>query len=312
MSSNYSKQELTYLIKKKAYDLGFTACGIAKAEPIENKQLTFYQEWLRKGYHAEMLYLNNYFDKRMNPELLVPGTRSIISVAYNYYPNKFLDKEEYQIAWYAYGKDYHFILKEKLDLLFKYIQSIISIEGRFFCDTAPVLDRYWAWKAGLGWIGKNTQLIIPNAGSTFFLGELFIDLELNYDQPQRNRCGNCTRCLTACPTKALEAPYTLNSNLCISYQTIENKGDINNKIIPYLKNKIYGCDDCLKACPWTRFAQPTTEQNFLPSDSLLAMTKDKWLNLTELEYQNLFKKSAVKRAKFTGLKRNINALNQND
>ena len=195
-----------------------------------------------------------------------------------------------------------------MNQLFDFINELHPIQGRVFCDTAPILERYWAWKAGLGWIGKNTQLIIPKAGCTFFLGELFIDLELDYDTPQPDRCGSCTKCLQACPTGALEAAQRLNANKCISYQTIENRGDIDQSIAPLLGNKIYGCDDCIKACPWTRFAEPTKEPAFRISKELLSMKKADWHQLSEKKYQELFRKSAVKRAKYSGLTRNIRAL----
>ncbi|EGJ70550.1 protein of unknown function DUF1730 [Bacteroides coprosuis DSM 18011] len=312
MSLNYSKKELTHKIKSIAIELGFSACGVAKAEKVDSKITTYFQNWIEKGYHADMDYLANYYDKRMDPQILVPGTKSIISLALNYYPEKFIPEKEYQIAWYAYGKDYHFLIKDKLTQLFKAIHDITPIEGRVFCDTAPVLERYWAWKAGLGWIGKNTQLIIPHAGSSFFLGELFINLDLEYDTPQPDRCGNCNKCLVACPTNALQAPRIMNANKCISYQTIENRGEIDSHIIPLLENKIYGCDDCIKVCPWTRFSQPTTIKEFAISNELLNMTKEKWSTLSVQEYQELFRKSAVKRAKFSGIQRNINAVHQRD
>ena len=307
MNLNYSKTELTELIKEKAYLLGFTAIGMALAEPIDQKDSEAYKEWIEKGYHSQMGYLANNLEKRIDPTLLEEGTKTIISLAYNYYPSQFIAPNQYQLAWYSYGKDYHYIVKEKLTELFNYINQIQPINGRVFCDTAPVLERYWAWKSGLGWIGKNTQLIIPKAGSTFFLGELFIDIELDYDTPQRNRCGTCRRCLQACPTNALEAPFLLNANKCISYQTIENKGEIDKDIISHLGDKIYGCDDCIKACPWTRFAKPSLEPAFRISDELLNMKKEDWHELSEKQYQELFRKSAVKRAKFTGLVRNIRA-----
>lgn len=311
MSLKYSRSELTQLIKEKAYSLGFFAIGATKAEPIDAENEETFNAWISNGYHAEMGYLATNTEKRIDPRKLEPGTKTILSLAYNYYPEKFIDPKEYQLAWYSYGKDYHFIVKDKLTTLFDAINELIPIKGRVFCDTAPVLERYWAWKAGLGWIGKNTQLIIPMAGSTFFLGELFIDIELDYDTPQHNRCGSCTRCLNACPTGALEQPKVLNANKCISYQTIENRGEIDERIIPQLGNKIYGCDDCLKACPWTRFAKPTHELAFKISDELLEMKREDWHNLSEKQYQDLFRKSAAKRAKYSGLIRNIEAVKKN-
>ena len=200
-------------------------------------------------------------------------------------------------------------MKEKLKQLFHYIHNEITpIQGRFFCDTAPVMERYWAYQAGLGWIGKNNQLIIPYQGSFFFLGELFIDIELEYDEPQKNRCGNCTRCIEACPTQALYAPYELDSRRCISYLTIENRSEIPDEFQSALSNKIYGCDDCQKVCPWNRFSTPTLIEEFHIPPPILVMQKKDWIALNEIQYQELFRKSAVKRAKFQGLTRNILAV----
>ena len=309
MSSNYSKEQLTQLIKNKAKQLGFYACGVASAQPIDHTNRSSLENWLTKGYHAEMHYLANHLDKRCDPRLLEPGTKSIIAVALNYYPSRKIPATEYQLSWYAYGKDYHDLMRDRMKQLYEYIQTLIPIQGRCFCDTAPILDRYWAWKAGLGWIGKNTQLIIPHAGPTFFLGEILVDIALAYDSPQPSRCGNCTRCLQACPSQALEEAYLLNANRCISYQTIENKKEISKSIISSLSNKIYGCDDCIKKCPWVRFAQPTQEDNLQISDELLRMKQKDWHTLSQEQYQQLFQKSAVKRAKYAGLIRNIKAIN---
>lgn len=312
MSSNYSKHELSKIIKAKALELGFSACGIAKSEAVDTDDQTFFKDWITHKYHAQMSYLENYYDKRMDPTLLVPGSKSIISVALNYYPKEQIPPEEYQIAWYAYGKDYHEILKARLEVLFNTINELTPIQGRFFTDTAPILERYWAWKAGLGWIGKNTQLIIPKAGSTFFLGELIIDLDLEYDTPMPNRCGSCTKCIKACPTQALIAPHTLDSNRCISYLTIENRGDISQEFHKEIGPRIYGCDECIKACPWHRFATPTTVVDFALKEELRNMKKVDWHNLTTLKYQSLFYKSAIKRAKLSGIQRNIGIAKLND
>lgn len=312
MSLNYSKENLSRIIKELAQELGFSACGIAQSGAVDISDAEFFTTWIANKHNAQMQYLENYFDKRTDTTLLVPNSKSVISVALNYYPQKRLPKDSYQIAWYAYGKDYHIVLKEKLEQLFNQINDIVKIEGRCFCDTAPVLERYWAWKSGLGWIGKNTQLIIPKAGSTFFLGELIIDLELAYDEPQKNRCGSCTRCLQACPTNALIAPKTLDANKCISYLTIENREDIPEELHRNLGNRIYGCDECLKACPWTKFATPTHVSEFVMNDELFSMTKNAWHNLSEEKYQSIFKKSAAKRAKISGLKRNITIAAKND
>lgn len=313
MSSNYSKQEITDKIKAEAKRLGFSACGIASAKPVSVNHQTYFKDWLQSGHAADMTYLENNLEKRLNPQLLCEGTQSIISVALNYYPEQKQQTNTYQISWYAYGKDYHLVMKERLLQLFNYIhQELTPIQGRIFCDTAPVLERYWAWKAGLGWIGKNNQFIIPYQGSCFFLGELFIDIELLYDEPQKERCGNCTKCLDSCPTKALFAPYHLDSRRCLSYLTIENRGEIPEEYHTALNNRIYGCDECQKSCPWNRQATPTSIKEFNPSSALLALQKRDWNLLDELQYQTLFHKSAVKRAKYNGLLRNIRVAQKNN
>lgn len=297
-------------IKAEALRLGFSACGLAPAEAVSEAAASAFRQWLADGCQAEMAYMQNHEEKRLNPGLLVEGARTVVSVALNYYPEKTIPEDEYQIAWYAYGKDYHDVMKAKLNALLEFIASLSlspeSINARVFCDTAPVLERYWAWRAGLGWIGKNTQLIIPRAGSCFFLGEIIIDIAADsYDAPQKSRCGSCTRCLNACPTKALEAPFRLNSAKCLSYLTIEHRGEISPDTGKKTGNKIYGCDECQRACPWNRFASPTRVAEFRPSPALLGMEKKDWQQLTEEQYRTLFKGSAVKRAKYQGLMRNI-------
>ena len=311
MSSNYSKSELTNIVKEIVIQHGFSAVGIAKSEAVDLNDKEFFSHWIAQGYHAQMNYLNNYFDSRMDTTLLVPNSKSVISVALNYFPESKIPEDKYQIAWYAYGKDYHEIVKDKLAQVYEEINQITSINGRVFCDTAPIIERYWAWKAGLGWIGKNTQLIIPKAGSTFFLGEIIIDLELDYDIPQKNRCGSCTRCLQACPTNALIAPKVLDANRCISYLTIENREEIPQEFHLAIGNRIYGCDECLKACPWTKFATPTKVEQFKMNNDLAQMNRENWETLTVEKYQQVFKKSAAKRAKITGIQRNIKVASKN-
>ncbi|MEG1563105.1 MAG: tRNA epoxyqueuosine(34) reductase QueG [Bacteroides sp.] len=303
--------DLSLAIKAEALRLGFDACGIAPADAVDQSTAAALHRWLACHHQADMHYMNNYTDKRLDPRLLMEGTRSIVCVALNYYPPQFLPADACQLAWYAYGKDYHDLMKAKLATLQEFIvrHSPTPVQqSRTFCDTAPVLERYWAWRAGLGWIGKNTQLILPHSGSCFFLGEVFIDTEVNaYDMPQANRCGNCTRCLQACPTQALQAPYTLCAERCLSYLTIEHHGDIPPAQVQQMNNQIYGCNDCLKACPWNRFATPTLISEFHPSPALLTMRRTDWLTLSEEQYKILFKGSAVKRAKYKGLVRNIHA-----
>lgn len=299
-------------IKAEALRLGFSACGVARAEAVDETTSEAFRSWCARGMQAGMNYMENYTDKRLDPRLLMEGTRTIVSVALNYYPARQLREDQYQFAWYAYGKDYHDIMKSKLNAL----QAMIApppLQSRVFCDTAPVLERYWAWRAGLGWIGKNTQLIIPRAGSCFFLGEILLNAETDkYDEPRESRCGNCTRCLNACPTKALEAPFLLNSGRCLSYLTIENREDIPPAEGKKTGKKIYGCDECQKACPWNRFATPCRTAELQPSEAFMQMKKEDWEALTEEQYKVLFKGSAVKRAKFAGLLRNIRQAEKNE
>lgn len=297
-----------YSIKAEALRLGFSACGIAPAGPIGAEHRQALEAWLSAGNQADMAYLENHLEKRCDPRLLVEGARCVVSVALNYYPARKLPEGEYQFAWYAYGKDYHDVMRTKLTALFEYIRTHLEpgVNGRIFCDTAPVAERYWAWRAGLGWIGRNTQLIIPQAGSAFFLGELLLDAEADrYDELQPNRCGDCTRCLKACPTNALEAPHKLNARHCLSFLTIENKGEIPASMAPRLGNRVYGCDECQKACPWNRFATPCLTPELQPSPAFLQMKRQDWQELTEEQYKTLFRGSAVKRAKYNGLMRNI-------
>ncbi|PXV62864.1 epoxyqueuosine reductase [Dysgonomonas alginatilytica] len=296
-------------IKEYALSIGFDACGICEAEKIEIIESNHYQEWIDKGYHADMDYMARNIDKRCDPTLLVDNAKSIISLALNYYPHEKQSEAVPQFAYYAYGKDYHDVMKAKLQQLFDYIQTLLSnVNGRVFCDTAPVLERYWAAKAGVGFIGKNTLLIIPKRGSYFFLGEVIIDAELSYDKPLGLSCGKCTRCLQACPTGAIEQPHLLNAKKCISYQTIENKGEIDQAIVPLLNNRMYGCDICQQICPWNRYARPHTTEEFIPREEFLSMDHQSIANMTVEDYQRIFKGSAVKRAKYSGIMRNFKAL----
>jgi epoxyqueuosine reductase len=301
-------------IKQKAQEIGFDACGIAQVTSVES-EIQHFDQWIAAGYHAGMHYMKNHRDIRFNPDGLVEGARSVISVALNYYPQKKLSEELPHIAYYAYGKDYHIVVKEMLQELWKeLLLSLTSKEkssderpfARCFTDSAPILERYWAWKAGLGWIGKNTNLIIPGKGSFFFLGELITTCEVDvYDIPQKSRCGNCTRCLDACPTGALEQEKCLNANKCLSYLTIENREEIPTEQAKRLGNRIYGCDTCQEICPWNRFASPTTIEAFHPTANLLAMQKEDLKHLSREDYNRIFTKSAIKRAKYEGLLRNI-------
>lgn len=296
-------------IKAEALRLGFSACGLAPAEAVDEAVQGSFRQWIADGRHATMNYLQNHEDKRLDPRLLVEGARTVISVALNYYPATSLPADSYQIASYAYGKDYHDVVKAKLNLLLSTLSALCpgaSIQGRAFCDTAPILEKYWAWRCGLGWIGKHTQLIIPRAGSYFFLGELIVDAVADrYDMPQPDRCGACTRCMEACPTQAIDSPFHLDAGRCLSYRTIEHRGALSPETGEKMGKTIYGCDRCLQACPWNRFATPTDTEEFHPSPLLLQMKKEDWHTLTEEHYKTLFKGSAVKRVKYEGLMRNI-------
>lgn len=296
-------------IKEKAKETGFDACGIAQVATADTEAL-FFDRWLKEGNHAGMAYMENHREIRLNPAGLVEGAKTVISVALNYYPEQKLPPEAPHIAYYAYGKDYHFVIKEMLDELWSAVTGQTDTgTARFFTDSAPILERYWAWKAGLGWIGKNTNLIIPGKGSFFFLGEIVTSLEADhYDMPQKDRCGSCSRCLEACPTEALEGPRHLNARKCLSYLTIENRGEIPAEQAACLGNRLYGCDTCQEVCPWNRFARPTRIEAFRPAPALLSLRKEDLKGFSREEYNRIFAKSAVKRAKYEGLIRNIHNL----
>lgn len=293
-------------IKQYALSLGFDACGICRAE--ESDQGVYYRKWLSERCHAGMDYLERNIDKRMDSRLLVEGAKSIISVALNYFPLHFQHEGVPRFAYYAYGEDYHDIVKGKLSRLFDFIKlRFPGVSGRYFSDSAPVLERFWAARSGLGFVGKNTLLIIPGKGSYFFLGELIVDLELDYDSPVSQNCGKCRRCLDACPTGAIEKPHWMNAQKCISYQTIENKGEISPEIVQLLSNNVYGCDICQVVCPWNRYARPHNTPELNPLDEFLSLDYERLQDMDEDTYRHIFRRSVVKRAKFTGLKRNLNA-----
>lgn len=296
-------------IKEKAKEIGFDACGIAQVATADSEAL-FFDRWLKEGNQAGMAYMENHREIRLNPAGLVEGAKTVISVALNYYPEQRLPPEAPHIAYYAYGKDYHLVVKEMLNELWSARMGQADTgTARFFTDSAPILERYWAWKAGLGWIGKNTNLIIPGKGSFFFLGEIVTTLEADhYDTPQKNRCGSCSRCLDTCPTGALEGPRHLNARKCLSYLTIENRGEIPAEQAARLGNRLYGCDTCQEVCPWNRFARPTQIEAFRPKPALLSLRKEDLKVFSREDYNRIFAKSAVKRAKYEGLIRNIHNL----
>ncbi|GET30214.1 tRNA epoxyqueuosine(34) reductase QueG [Prolixibacter sp. SD074] len=297
-------------IKAEAKRLGFTDCGIAAVKYLGEEEPRLLK-WLAKGMNGQMGYMERNVEKRLDPGKLVEGARSVVSVILNYYPaEKQKAKDAPVISKYAYGTDYHFVIKDKLKSLLRFIQEEIApCSGRPFIDSAPVLDRAWARHAGLGWIGKNSHLISPKHGSFFFIGELIIDLELDYDQPaDTDFCGSCTRCIDACPTKAIVAPHTIDARKCISYLTIENREEIPEPFKGQLQNRMYGCDICQDVCPWNRNPSPHNVEAFTPKPELLEMTRADWKDLDRGGFNQLFRKSAVKRAGFKGLRRNIDFL----
>jgi len=298
------------MVKSIAKSLGFDFCGISKAKQMEEeaKQL---EQWLNQNRNGKMGYMANHFDKRIDPTKLVPGAKSVVSLLYNYFTD---EKQIYssapKISKYAYGKDYHFVIKDKLkQFLFEIEQQIGEVSGRAFVDSAPVLDKQWAKRAGLGWIGKHSNLINKKMGSFFFIAELIIDLELEPDGPVKDYCGTCTRCIDACPTDAIVDPYVVDGSRCISYLTIELKEELPAEFSDKMDNWMFGCDVCQDVCPWNRFAKPHQEPQFEPNEHLLKMTNNEWKELTQDVFNQVFKKSAVKRTKFSGLKRNIEFLN---
>ena len=302
------KSKNTAKIKSKAKRLGFLSCGISKAEFLEEEAPRL-ENWLNKNMHGEMAYMENHFDKRLDPTILVPDSKSVISLLLNYFPSEAQVENTYKISKYAYGTDYHFIIKDKLKQLMDFIsEEIGEVRGRAFVDSAPVLDKAWAAKSGLGCIGKHSNLLTKQLGSFYFIAELIIDLDLEYDTPVTDHCGSCTACIDACPTNAIVADRVVDGSKCISYYTIELKNEIPTSEKGKFEDWMFGCDICQDVCPWNRFSKPNNEPLFNPHPELLSMTKKDWEEITEDVFQKLFKKSAVKRTKFLGLKRNINFL----
>jgi len=304
-----SKANHTAFIKTKAKELGFMSCGISKAEYLADVAPQL-ENWLSQNNHGQMGYMANHFDKRLDPTKLVPGAKSVISLAYNYYPTKDLGNDSsYNIAKYAYGEDYHFVIKDKLKDLFSLLEEEIgTIEGRVFTDSAPVMERQWAAKGGLGWLGKHSLLLSKQKGSFFFLAEIILDLELDYDTPIANHCGTCTKCIDACPTEAITQAGVVNGSQCISYYTIELKDELPSPVKGKFEDWMFGCDICQDVCPWNRFSVAHAEPKFEPHPDLEGMTKNDWQEITQEVFSKIFKNSAVKRAKFSGLKRNISFL----
>jgi epoxyqueuosine reductase len=298
-------------IKKEAKRLGFDFCGISKSEFL-TEEAPRLEKWLKNNSHGQMKYMENYFDKRLNPSLLVDNAKSVISLLYNYFPEQTQNPSAPKISKYAYGKDYHEVIKQKLnEFLFSLKTEIGNISGRAFVDSAPVMDKVWAAKSGLGWIGKNSNLINKDNGSFFFIAELIIDLELEYDGPIKDYCGTCTKCIDACPTDAIVSPYIVDGSKCISYLTIELKENIPSEFKDKMNNWVFGCDVCQDVCPWNRFSKPHQEPQFMNTNGLLNFTEAEWNDITEETFNLIFKNSAVKRTKYKGLKRNLSFLKKN-
>lgn len=295
------------LIKAEATRLGFDFCGVAKADFLDDEAPRL-ETWLKNGMHGQMNYMANHFDKRLDPRLLVDDAKSVVTVLLNYYPEQRLPEgdTDYKLAKYAYGEDYHFVIKDKLKALLDFIRRDIGeVGGRAFVDSAPVMDKAWAKRAGLGWVGKHTNLINRQIGSFFFIGELILDLELAPDGPITDYCGTCTRCIDACPTDAIVGPYVVDGSKCISYFTIELKEAIPDEVRGQFDNWVFGCDVCQDVCPWNRFSRPHQTPAFLPHPDLTQFSKTDWEEITEVVFGTVFRRSAVKRTKLSGLRRNV-------
>lgn len=302
------KTKYARLIKTEAKRLGFLSCGISKAEFLEEEAPRL-ERWLNNQMHGQMHYMENHFDKRLDPTKLVEGSKSVISLLLNYFPSQLQNEEAYKISKYAYGTDYHFVIKDKLKALLHFInEEIGEVNGRAFVDSAPVLDKAWAAKSGLGWIGKHSNLLSQQVGSFYFIAELIVDLDLEYDTPTTDHCGTCTACIDACPTEAIVEPYVVDGSKCISYFTIELKENIPSDFKGMFDDWMFGCDVCQDVCPWNRFSKSHNEPLFDPHPELLSMSRKDWEEITEDTFKKVFKKSAVKRTKYSGLIRNIQYL----
>ncbi|MEC4003226.1 tRNA epoxyqueuosine(34) reductase QueG [Flavobacterium sp. SUN052] len=303
-----NKEKYTNIIKAEANRLGFLSCGISKAGFLEEEAPRL-ENWLNKQMQGQMFYMEDHFDKRLNPTLLVNDAKSVVSLLINYYPSEFQNNDSYKISKYAYGKDYHNVITKKLRKLLRSIKTQIGdVHGRTFIDIAPVLDKAWAAKSGLGWIGKNSNLITQKVGSFYFIAELIIDLELEYDSPTTDHCGTCTACIDSCPTQAIVAPYVVDGSKCISYFTIELKDNLPQEMKGKFNDWAFGCDICQDVCPWNKFSKPHNEPLFNANPELLSFTKKDWEEITEETFNKVFQNSPLKRTKLEGLKRNITFL----
>ena len=304
------KERHTQLIKTKASAFGFQSCGISKATFLE-EEANHLDRWLKNNYHGDMKYMENHFDKRLDPRLLVDGSKSVISLSYNYFPDKIIEADSFKLSKYAYGEDYHNVIKDKLRNLVAELQAEIGeFSFRVFVDSAPVLEKAWARKSGIGWVGKNANLITKKNGSFYFLAEIICDLELLEDIPVTDHCGSCKKCIESCPTQAIISDKIIDGTKCISYATIELKEQIPDYFKDKMDDWMFGCDVCQDVCPWNRFSAPTLEEKFQPNSQLQSFTKQDWKDITQEIFSEVFKKSAVKRTKFAGLKRNLDFLSE--
>ncbi|MGO2294283.1 tRNA epoxyqueuosine(34) reductase QueG [Psychroflexus halocasei] len=302
---NLNAEKHSQLIKKKAEKYGFISCGISKAEFLEEEAPRL-ENWLNNNANGKMQYMENHFDKRLDPSELVEGAKSVVSLLYNYFPEENQKENTFKVSKYAYGQDYHHVIKKKLRMMMEELnEEIGEINGRVFVDSAPVLEKAWAAKSGLGWIGKHSNLLTKQRGSFYFISELIIDLPLAYDTPVTDHCGSCTKCIDACPTQAI-TPYQVDGSKCISYLTIELKEEIPSDFKNKFEDWMFGCDICQDVCPWNRFSKPHNEPLFNPHPDLLDYKKEDWTEITKDVFNEIFRKSAVKRTKYEGLKRNIN------
>lgn len=300
-----NKEKYSQIIKAESKRLGFLSCGISKAGFLEEEAPRL-ENWLNQNMNGQMSYMENHFDKRLDPTKLVEGAKSVISLLLNYFPSELQNPEAYKISKYAYGQDYHHVIKEKLKELLFFIQTEIGeVSGRAFVDSAPVLDKAWAAKSGLGWIGKNSNLITQKTGSFYFIAELIVDLDLEYDTATTDHCGSCTACIDACPTEAIVAPYVVDGSKCISYFTIELKENLPQEMKGKFDDWMFGCDVCQDVCPWNRFSKPHNEPLFQASPEIIKYSKSDWEEITHDTFQQIFKNSALKRTKFEGIKKNI-------
>ena len=301
-----NKKHYTELIKNEAKKLGFISCGISRAEFLEDEAPRL-EKWLKMKMNGEMKYMENYFEKRLDPRKLVDDAKSIISLTYNYYPEDLQNKEAPKVSKYAYGMDYHYVIKEKLIFFLTFIKDKIGdVHGRAFVDSAPILEKAWAAKSGIGWVGKNSNLITKQVGSFYFLAELIVDLDLDYDTIESDHCGQCTACIDSCPTQAITQPYVVDGSKCISYFTIELKENIPKEFKGKFDDWVFGCDVCQDVCPWNKFSKPHKEPLFQSSSELMKMSRDEWNEITEETFNKIFKNSAVKRTGYKGLTRNLN------